>query len=154
MRPADGPHFILTLEQKPMAEPQTNDLGGLIEGRSDEQISSEVEKQGVDKVLGDVFGAMAAAFDAQAAAGQSAIVQYDVTAADGVHSYQLKCADGKCAVQKGGGEPARITLSLSVPDFLRLIGGKLDGMQAFMSGKLRIAGDMMFAQTMQTWFKR
>jgi putative sterol carrier protein len=136
-----------------MAEPQ-NDLGGLIEGRSDQEISSEVQKQGVDKVLGEVFGAMAAAFDAQAAAGQSAIVQYDVTAADGVHAYQLKCGDGKCAVQKANGEAARVTLSLALPDFLRLIGGKLDGMQAFMSGKLKIGGDMMFAQTMQAWFKR
>ena len=137
-----------------MAEPHTNDLGGLIEGRSDQEITSEVQKQGVDKVLGEVFGAMAAAFVPEAAAGQSAIVQYDVTAPDGVHSYQLNCANGKCAVQKPNGEAARITLSLALPDFLRLIGGKLDGMQAFMSGKLRIAGDMMFAQTMQTWFKR
>ena len=137
-----------------MAEPQTNDLGALIDGRSDEQINSEVGKQGVDKVLGDVFSAMAAAFVPSAAAGQSAIVQYDVSASDGVHSYQLKCGDGKCVVQKGGGEPSRITLGLSLPDFLRLIGGKLDGMQAFMSGKLKIGGDMMFAQTMQSWFAR
>jgi hypothetical protein len=137
-----------------MAEPQTNDLGALIEGRSDEQITAEVGKQGVDKVLGEVFDAMAAAFVPAAAAGQSAIVQYDVTAPDGVHSYQLKCSDGKCVVQKGKGEAARITLGLGLPDFLRLIGGKLDGMQAFMTGKLKIGGDMMFAQTMQSWFKR
>ena len=137
-----------------MAEPQTNDLGALIEGRSDEQITAEVGKQGVDKVLGEVFDAMAAAFVPAAAAGQSAIVQYDVTAPDGVHSYQLKCGDGKCVVQKGKGEASRITLGLGLPDFLRLIGGKLDGMQAFMTGKLKIGGDMMFAQTMQSWFKR
>jgi putative sterol carrier protein len=137
-----------------MAEPQTNDLGALIDGRSDEQINSEVGKQGVDKVLGDIFNAMSAAFVPSAAAGQSAIVQYDVTAPDGVHSYQLKCGDGKCVVQKAAGEASRVTLGLSLPDFLRLIGGKLDGMQAFMTGKLKLGGDMMFAQTMQSWFKR
>ena len=136
-----------------MAEP-TNDLGALIEGQSDEAITAEVQKQGVDKVLGEVFTAMGAAFVPEAAAGQSAIVQYDVTAADGTHSYQLKVADGKCVVQKGAGEPARVTLTLALADFLKLIGGKLDGMQAFMSGKLRIGGDMMFAQTMQSWFRR
>ena len=27
-----------------------------------------------------------------------------------------------------------------------------DGMQAFMSGKLKLGGDIMLAQTMQTWF--
>src|ERR1700693_6218136 len=130
-----------------MAEPQTNDLGALIEGRSDEQITAEVGKQGVDKVLGEVFSAMAVAFVPEAAAGQSAIVQYDVTAPDGVHSYQLKCGDGNSVVQKGKDEAARITLGLGLPDFLRLIGGKLDGMQAFMTGKLKIGGDMMLAQT-------
>ena len=97
---------------------------------------------------------MGAAFVPEAAAGQSAIVQYDVTGPDGTHSYQLKVADGKCVVHKGAGEPARVTLTLALPDFLKLIGGKLDGMQAFMSGKLRIGGDMMFAQTMQSWFRR
>jgi putative sterol carrier protein len=45
-----------------------------------------------------------------------------------------------------------VTLGMALPDFLRFITGKLDGMQAFMSGKLKLAGDMMFAQTMQTWF--
>lgn len=136
-----------------MAEP-TNDLGALIEGKSDEAITAEIRKQGVDTVLGQVFTAMGDAFVPEAATGQSAIVQYDVTAPDGTHSYQLKVADGKCLVQKGAGEPARVTLTLALPDFLKLIGGKLDGMQAFMSGRLRIGGDMMFAQTMQTWFRR
>ena len=137
-----------------MAEPQTNDLAALVEGHSDDEINAAVSKDGVDKVLGQIFDAMAFAFAPEAAAGQSAIVQYDVAAADGTHSYQLVVADGKCTVRKGAGDAARVTLGLSLPDFLRLIGGKLDGMQAFMTGKLRLAGDMMFAQTMQSWFRR
>ena len=47
-----------------------------------------------------------------------------------------------------------MTLGLSLPDFLRLILGSLDGMQAFMSGKLKIGGDVMLAQVMQSWFDR
>jgi putative sterol carrier protein len=47
-----------------------------------------------------------------------------------------------------------VTLALAFPDFLRLVSNKLDGMQAFFSGKLKLTGDMMFAQTMQGWFKR
>jgi putative sterol carrier protein len=77
-----------------------------------------------------------------------------VTAPDGVHIFQLKVAGGKCEVVKGEAGPARVTLSLAFPDFLRLVSGKLDGMQAFFSGKLKLAGDMMFAQTMQGWFKK
>ena len=139
-----------------MAEPQTqaNELAALVEGHSDEDINAAVSKDGVDKVLGQIFDGMASAFVPEAAAGQNAIVQYDVSAPDGTHSYQLVVANGKCTVHKGAGDPARVTLGLSLPDFLRLIAGKLDGMQAFMTGKLRLAGDMMFAQVMQSWFRR
>jgi putative sterol carrier protein len=37
---------------------------------------------------------------------------------------------------------------------LRLVSGKLNGMQAFFAGKLKLTGDMMFAQTMQGWFNQ
>ncbi len=137
-----------------MAEPQAQDLASMVEGRSDQEINSAIEKEGTDKVLAEIFNGMAAAFVPEAAAGQSAIVQYDIGTAAGSKSYQLKVADGKCVVKQGAGEPARVTLALALPDFLRLIAGKLDGMQAFMTGKLRLSGDMMFAQTMQSWFRR
>ena len=33
-----------------------------------------------------------------------------------------------------------------LPNFLRLMIGELDGMQAFMSGKLKVSGDIMVSQ--------
>ena len=137
-----------------MADAAAPDLATLVEGRSDEEINKYVESQGVDNILKQIFDGMAQAFVPSAASGQSAVIQYDVTASDGVHKYQLNVHDGKCEVAKDGSASARITLGLGMADFLRLIAGKLDGMQAFMTGKLRVAGDMMFAQTMQSWFQR
>ena len=141
-----------------MANPAV-DFGAIIEveGRTDQEINDSVSSQGVDKVLGDIFNGMVAAFDPSAAGYQSAVIQYDVTAPDGAHSYQLNVADGKCKVAKGGKEAARITFALALPDFLRLIADKLDGKQAFMSGKLRVSGDLQFLLTIDTmppWFKR
>ena len=95
---------------------------------------------------------MRAAFVPERAAGQSAVAQWDITAPDGSHTYQVKMADGECTVTQGAGDPARVTLGLMLPDFLRFVSGQLDGMQAFMSGKLKLSGDMMFATTMQNWF--
>src|SRR5437016_6045451 len=71
---------------------------------------------------------------------------------DATHSYHVVVADGTCSTGPGAGQEATVTLALSAPDFLRLISGKLNGMQAFMSGKLKLKGDMMLAQSMQTWF--
>ena len=129
------------------------ELAASIEGRSDEEIEKGIEAQGTETVLDQIFAGMAEAFLPAKASGQSAVIQYDVKAGGKAHSYQLKVADGTCQVAKGAGGPARVTLALSLADFMRLVSGKLNGMQAFMSGKLKLQGDMMFAQTMQGWFQ-
>jgi putative sterol carrier protein len=129
------------------------ELAASLEGRSDEEIEKGVEAQGTETVLDQIFAGMAEAFLPAKAGGQSAVIQYDVKTGGKAHSYQLKVADGTCQIAKGGGGPARVTLALSLADFMRLVSGKLNGMQAFMSGKLKLQGDMMFAQTMQTWFQ-
>src|SRR5438552_13572866 len=127
-------------------------LGQLLEGRSDEEINQFVEAAGVDTVLGQVFDAMKERFAPEKAAGQSAVVQWDVNAPDGTHTFQFKVADGTADWKKGTDDTPRVTLTFSLADFLRFVAGQLDGMQAFMGGKLRLAGDMMFATTLQTWF--
>jgi putative sterol carrier protein len=130
------------------------ELAELIEGKSDEEITAGVTERGTDKVLGQIFGYMARQFQPDRAAGQSAIIGWDITAEDGTHSWQLKVEDGTCTAQEAGSDAARVTLGMTLPDFLRFVTGKLDGMQAFMTGKLKLSGDMMFAQSMQAWFAR
>ena len=127
-------------------------LSQLLEGRSDDEISEFVKVAGIDTVLAQVFDGMKQAFVPEKAAGQSATVQWDVNASDGTHSWHVKVDNGTCEVAPGAAESPRVTLALALPDFLRFVAGQLDGMQAFMSGKLRLAGDMMFATTLQTWF--
>lgn len=136
------------------ADKARQELAATIEGRSDDEIVKGVEVQGVETVLTQIFGGMTQAFLPDKAGAQSAVIQYDVTASGKTYTYQLKCGDGKCELVKGAAGPARVTLNLALPDFLRLVTGKLNGMQAFMAGKLKIAGDMMFAQVMQGWFRQ
>jgi putative sterol carrier protein len=56
-------------------------------------------------------------------------------------------------VAKGAAESPRVTLALNLPDFLRMMTGELNGMQAFTSGRLKISGDLMFSQALASWFK-
>ena len=127
-------------------------LAQLLDGRSDEEINEFVNAAGIDTVLTQVFDAMKERFAPEKAAGQSAVVQWDINAPDGTHTYQFKVADGAASWSQGAGEAPRVTLAFSLADFLRFVAGQLDGMQAFMGGKLRLSGDMMFATTLQTWF--
>jgi len=129
------------------------DLGRALEGRSDDDINKALEgKYGL--TCQQVFDGMRDHFLPERAGSASVVIQYDVKAPDAVHTFQLRIACGKCEVVKGPEGPSRVTLALAFPDFLRLVSYKLDGMQAFLSGKLNLSGDMMFALTMPALFKR
>ncbi len=45
---------------------------------------------------------------------------------------------------------ADCTIKMSLSDLTDLVGGKLDGMTAFMTGKLKIEGDMGVAMKLQS----
>ena len=96
---------------------------------------------------------MQAAFDPSAAGSQSAVIQYAIDSPAGEMNYNLNVADGACEVAKGAAESPRVTLALYLPDFLRMMTGELNGMQAFTSGRLKISGDLMFSQALASWFK-
>lgn len=130
------------------------ELAALIEGRSDAEITEAVEAIGHETALQKVFEGMTKAFLPDKAKGQSAIIQWDIGTSKGPMTYQVKVDGGACSFQKGTGGTPRVTLNAALPDFLRLITGKANGQQLFFSGKLKLAGDMMFAMTQENWFDK
>ena len=124
----------------------------LFSAKSDDDILAMV-KGNEEALLDGMFDGMQAAFDSTAAAGQSAVIQYAIDSPAGEMNYQLIVEDATCEVAKGAAENARVTLAISLPDFLRMMTGELNGMQAFTSGKLKISGDLMFSQVLSSWFK-
>ena len=131
-------------------------LKAAVDTRSNEELVSDIQQQegGVDGVLEKVFAGMSGSFNPEKAAGQQAVVQYEITAPDGNHAYAMRIADGRCEIDKGQAESPRVSLRLGLADFLRLITGAANGMQLFMTGKLKVSGDLFFAQTYQSWFDR
>jgi putative sterol carrier protein len=109
---------------------------------------------GIDGFLDQVFEGMKGSFSPQKAGSQQATVQYELTHSEGTSSYAMRIADGRCEVERGIAESPRVSIKMSLGDFVRLITGKLNGMQAFMTGKLKVSGDLFFAQTFQGWFER
>merc|ERR1711862_92568 len=65
-------------------------------------------------------------------------------AADGKLCLDLKNGNGACVW--GEGDKPDVTITIADADFMAMADGKLDGMQAFMGGKLKIKGNMMLAQ--------
>merc|ERR1712039_46317 len=67
---------------------------------------------------------------------------------DGKICIDLKNGNG--SVVRGEGEKPDVTITMKDEDFVAMADGKLDGMQAFMGGKLKISGNMMLAQKLST----
>lgn len=135
-------------------QPDPAQLAEAIKGLSDEELKTQIETQGLDNTLKQIFDGMKDAFLPDKAQGANAVIQYDIETDDGVKSWTVKIADGSCETSEGASENPRITLQLALTDFVRLIFNQADGTQLFMSGKLKLKGDMMFAMQMQNYFER
>ena len=100
-----------------------------------------------------IFGAMPANLNADAAKGMNSVIQFNLSG-DGGGNYHVVIKDGTCSVGEGAHASPNMTMTMAAQDYVDMISGKLNGQMAFMSGKLKIAGDMGLAMKMQTLFKR
>jgi len=90
------------------------------------------------------FDGMSSKFRADKAAGVNATIQYDITGDQG-GTWHALIKDGSCAVNTGPAASPNLTLTMASQDWLDMISGKLSGQMAFMSGKLKLKGDMGLA---------
>ncbi|MBJ7608266.1 MAG: SCP2 sterol-binding domain-containing protein [Candidatus Dormibacteraeota bacterium] len=81
-------------------------------------------------------------------AGLNAKYAFDLSGDEG-GEYHIVLGDGKGEAGRGAPENPNITISMKDTDFVDLATGKLDGTAAFMSGKLKIKGDMGLAMKLQ-----
>ncbi len=94
------------------------------------------------------FDNLSAKVDASKIAGMNAVYQFNL----GDATYAVAIADGAAAVSEGPAEKASIELTMSEADFVALLKGELNGQQAFLTGKLKIKGDMTLAMKLQSVF--
>src|SRR5881628_3705264 len=100
----------------------------------------------------EIFKEMPANLNADAAKGMSSTIQFNLAGDNGGQWY-VAITDGKAEVTKGTASSPNMTLSMAASDSVALILGKRNGQMAFVSGKLKSAGDMGLAMKMQSLFK-
>jgi putative sterol carrier protein len=92
----------------------------------------------------ELFEAMPKIFNSAAAAGMTKTLQWNITGDEaGVWAFQI--VNGVGQLIPGGVEKPDVTFTINAKDWHAIAEGKLDGTQAFMTGKLKVAGDMMLA---------
>jgi putative sterol carrier protein len=92
------------------------------------------------------------AFKPEVAEGVEAVIQYHLTGDEG-GDWIINIKDGKCTVAEGTAENPTMTLTAEAQDFKDVLTGKADGMQYFMQGRLKLAGDLNLALKLTTFFK-
>ena len=102
----------------------------------------------------EIFSEMQKRMDTNPAklAGIKAVFEFDITGAD-PGTYSVAIADGKAMVSEGTALSSDIAITMASNDFADMVGGKLDGITAFMGGKLKVKGDPMLAMQLQSMLK-
>lgn len=83
--------------------------------------------------------------------GMNATYQFDITGDNG-GTWHVKLADGNVSVNEGPAENPSITLTATDENWMQIVTGKLSGQTAFLTGKLKIKGDMGLAMKLQSVF--
>lgn len=100
----------------------------------------------------ETFDLMPSRFKPDKAQGVNAVIQYEITGEEG-GTWHATVKDGACAVAEGAAASPILTLTMSGQDWLDMLAGKLSGQMAFMSGKLKLKGDMGLAMKIGGMFQ-
>jgi putative sterol carrier protein len=98
-----------------------------------------------------IFPEMVTRLIPEKAVGVDAILQFDLSGDNG-GLYWVTVKDGQAESGEGNIDNPSMTLRASADDWFAVSTGQMNAMQAFMSGKIKIQGDMGIAMKMQTMF--
>jgi putative sterol carrier protein len=96
----------------------------------------------------DFFANLESQADATKTAGMSNSYVFDI---DGAGQWKVDVDDGKVTVTEGAGD-ADVTISTSQETFEKIVAGEVNPTSAYMTGKLKIKGDMGAAMKLQKLF--
>jgi putative sterol carrier protein len=96
----------------------------------------------------EFFESLESRVDESKTAGMTATYLFDV---EGAGKWTVDVNEGKLNVTEGGNE-ADTTITVSEDNFEQLISGDLNPTTAYMTGKLKVKGDMSAAMKLQKLF--
>jgi putative sterol carrier protein len=97
----------------------------------------------------DFFDSLESKAEPSKLAGMNNSYLFDI---EGEGQWFVSVQDGKLSVAEGGGESADATISTSAETFEKIVAGEQNATTAYMTGKLKIKGDMGAAMKLQKLF--
>jgi putative sterol carrier protein len=119
----------------------------------DERLAAAMEGPMREVFVSEVFRRMPERLNEQAAAGVNATIAWRIAKPGGGYDrYLVRIANGECTVEEGGEEEARVSLQMDSLTFCKMVTGNANPVMQFMSGKLSVRGDLMFAASVTRLF--
>jgi putative sterol carrier protein len=140
-----------------IGQANASQLAAMVGQVKDEQLAEAMaDPQGRKLVLDEIFKRMGEHVELSQVEGVDAVVHFKITDAPGggADVYEAVIRDGKVHVNDEAveGNP-RVTLTMAPVPFLKLVTGQQSGPVMFMTGKLKLEGDVMFASRMTSFFR-
>ena len=92
---------------------------------------------------GELLKRLPTAFQPEAAGDTDCTVQFNIST-----PMHVVIRNGTCAARDGAAGSPDVAITMEDEDLIALMKGDLNGMTAFMTGKLQLEGDLMLAQRM------
>jgi putative sterol carrier protein len=96
----------------------------------------------------EFFAQLASRADSSKTAGMTNSYLFDI---EGAGTWKVDVDDGTVTVSEGGGD-ADVTIATSQETFQKIIAGEQNPTSAYMTGKLKVKGDMGAAMKLQKLF--
>jgi putative sterol carrier protein len=126
----------------------------IVAGATDQQLEELMASDARKEILDDVFRRMADHVDGERARDVTTVVHWKIydRPDGGYDHYEVVLEAGACTVSDSPSREPAVTLKLKPADFLRLVSGSASGPTMFMTGKLKLEGDVMLASRLTSLF--
>jgi putative sterol carrier protein len=127
----------------------------IVAGATDQQLEELMASEARKDILEDVFRRMADHVDQDRARGVTTVVHWKIydRPEGGYDHYEVVLEDGRCTASASPSREPAVTLKLKPANFLKLVSGCASGPTMFMTGKLKLEGDVMLASRLTSMFR-
>ena len=131
-----------------------SDVIKLVGTATDEQLAEGMNSPNRGQILAEIFKQMSEHYRA-GPNPVDAVIHWKITGKPdgGDDGWTATLSDGKCTTAEGLEGDPRVTFAMEGPTFLKLVTGNAAGPMLFISGKLKIEGDIPFAAQAQSLFE-
>jgi SCP-2 sterol transfer family len=148
----------ITIAEADLADFKPEQFAEVIANARDDQLSEIIHGPLRKQVLDEIFGRMADHVEPSQIKGLEAVVHFKIldrpdTQGGGYDHYEVIFAEGACRASDSPEGDPKVTIKTNGVHFLKLAGNRASGPTLFLTGKLKLEGDVMLASRLTSFFR-